>query len=452
MKIIIAGCGIVGTALAARLSADKHSVTVIDINEANLNYVQNSHDVLGICGDASAPDVLIEAGVSSAHLFIAVTDSDEENLLACLLARKLGSRNTIARVRTSQNARTAAILSREMNLSMVINPEMDAAREIFNSLKYKPVGQVESLAKGSTEIITTTVKEGSLIAGIPLRDVKKVTGARILVCGLKRGEQVFIPSADTVIEAGDTLSFAATTDNALQFFKKLKYNTEWMKNMVIIGGSKLGVFLARMVVETGVPVKVIDDKPERCKQLLSLIPDAEIICGDGTDTDVLEEEDVLDSSVVIAATEDDSTNTMIALYLSRVAPDIKVVIKIKKSDFEDMLFNLNIGSIYNPKYITIDRIERYVKAMQDSIENEIESMCRVIDNKVSILEFNISEGMPHLSKPLSEVRFKKDLLIASIYRKSRPFIPGASDTIEAGDIVIVATTNESISRFADIFA
>lgn len=451
MKIIIAGCGIVGTALAARLSAEKHDVTVIDINESNLNYVRNTHDVMGICGDASAPDVLVDSGVASAHLFIAVTDSDEENLLSCLLARKLGAKNTIARVRTSQNARTAAILSEEMNLSMVINPEMDAAREIFNSLKYKPVGQVESLAKGTTEIITTDVREGSLIVGVPLRELFSVTGTRILVCGLKRGEEVFIPAADTVIQAGDTLSFAATTRNALQFFKKLNYNTDWMHNMVIIGGSKLGVFLARMVLETGVPVKIIDNDPDRCKQLLNLVPEAEVILGDGTDTDVLEEEGILDSSVVIASTEDDSTNTMMAMYLTRMAPDTKVVIKIKKSDFEDMLFNLNIGSIYNPKYITIDRIEKYVKAMQDSLENEIESMCRVIDGKVSILEFNISEGMPNLSIELSDVKFKKDLLIATIYRNGRPFIPGARDTIEAGDIVIVATTNESISRFADIF-
>ena len=226
MKILIAGCGIVGTALAARFSAEKHSVTVIDIKEKNLNDIQTSLDVLGVCGDASSPDILLEAGVSSVNLFIAVTDSDEENLLACLLARKLGAGNTIARVRSSQNAKTASILSKEMNLSMVINPEMDTAREIFNYLKYKDVVKVETLAKGTTEIITCTVKPGTPVCNIPVRDISKATGTRILICGLKRNNEVFIPDADTVIQAGDILSFAATTQNALQFLKKMKESVD----------------------------------------------------------------------------------------------------------------------------------------------------------------------------------------------------------------------------------
>ena len=452
MKIVIAGCGIVGTALAERLAGEKHNVTIIDINESHLNYVQNNIDVMGICGNATAPDVLEEANISSANLFIAVTDSDEENLLSCLLAKKLGADNTIARVRTSQNARTANILKEEMGLSMVINPELDAAREIFNSLKYKPVGKVESLAKGSTEIITCNIREDAPICGVKIMDLYKTIGTRILVCAIKRNEAVFIPTADTVIQAHDILSFAASTQNVLQFFRKMKFDTERIRNLAIIGGSKLGVFLARRVLETGIPVKIIDGDEARCRQLLELVPEAEIICGDGTDTDLLDEEDVAESSVIVASTEDDSTNTMIALYMSRRAPDAKIIIKIKKSDFEDMLYSLNIGSIYNPKYITVEHIVKYVKAMQNSLQNEIESVCHVIDNKVDILEFNISEGMPHLDTALKEIRFKNNLLIATIYRNGRPFIPGGNDMFSAGDIVIVATTNKEISRFAEIFA
>lgn len=453
MKIIIAGCGIVGTALAERLAVGKHSVTVIDVNEHHVNYIQNILDVLCITGDATAPDTLIEAGVANADLFIAVTDSDENNLLACLVAKKLGAGNTIARVRTTQNVKTANILTEEMGLSMVINPELEAAREIFNSLKYKPVGQVESIAKGSAEIITITVKPDTIICNIPIREMNNVTGTRVLICGIKRDGVVFIPTADTVIRAGDTLSFAATTRNSLAFLKKIKYDTERIRNMVIIGGSKLGVFLARKVLETGVPVKVIDNVEKRCKQLLNLIPEAEIICGDGTDSDLLEEEGVLESSVVVAATEDDPTNTMIALYLSKVAPDIKTVIKIKKSDFEDMLYNMNIGAIYNPKYIAVDNIISYVNAMQNSIVmDEVDSMCHVIDNQVTIFEFNINEGMPNLETKLMDLRLKNNLLIPLIYRNGRPFIPGANDVMRSGDIVIVATMDQNISRFSEIFA
>ena len=441
MKITIAGCGIVGTALAERLAVGKHAVTVIDVNEAHINYIQNILDVLCVVGDATAPDTLEEAGVASADLFIAVTDSDENNLLACLVAKKLGASNTIARVRTTQNVKTANILTEEMGLSMVINPELEAAREIFNSLKYKPVGQVESIAKGSAEIITCTVKPGTVICDLPITDLNRVTGARVLICGIKRNGEVFIPAADTVIRAGDTLSFAAATNNALIFLRKIKYDTEKIRDMVIIGGS------------TGVPVKVIDNVPEKSRELLNLIPEAEIIYGDGTDSDLLEEEGVLESSVVVAATDDDSTNTMIALYLSKVAPDVKTVIKIKKSDFEDMIFNMNIGAIYNPKYIAVDNIINYVNAMQNSIVmEEVESMCHVIDNKVTIFEFNINEKMPHLETKLMDLKLKKNLLIPIIYRNGRPFIPGANDIIRAGDIVIVATTNKDICRFSEIFA
>ena len=453
MKIVIAGCGIVGTALAERLAVNKHNVTIIDINEHHINYIQNILDVMCICGDATSPSMLREAGVASADLFIAVTDSDERNLLACLLAKKLGAGGTIARVRTTENTKTANLLKDEMGLSMVINPEMDTAREIFNSLKYKPVGQVESIAKGSADIITCTVKPDAPICGVSIKDLYGVTGAKILICGIKRHKEVFIPTAATVIEPNDILSFAATTKDTLTFLKKLKYDTERIRNLVIIGGSKLAVFLARKVLETGVPVKIIDSHEPRCKELLKLVPEAEVICGDGTDADLLEEEGVLESSVIVSATEDDSTNTMVGLYLAKMAPNSKIIIKIKKSDFEDLLYGMNIGSIYNAKYIAVDNISRYVKAMQESLDhNEVESMCRVIDNKVTILEFNISEGMPHLDTPLMEIRFKKDLLIAIIYRDGRPFIPGGKDVIQAGDIVIVATMQKEISSYSEIFA
>lgn len=451
MKIVIAGCGIVGTALAGRLAGEKHNVTIIDIDEKNLAFVQNSFDILGISGDVTDPAVLNEAAVSSCDLFIAVTDSDKENILSCMLAKKLGAANTIARIRENGSVEAARVLKDEMNLSMLINPEQDAAREIFNSLKYKPVGQVESLAKGTTDIITFEVEKEAPVCGLALRDIGKTLGCRILVCGLKRDGVVQIPSADTVIQGGDVLSFAATTDNAVRFLKKMKFDTNPVKSLAIIGGSKLGVILAQRVLETGIKVKVIDGDEKRCKELLKLIPDAEIICGDGTDADLLEEEEIFSCSAVVVATEDDATNTMIAMYIGRQAPECKVIMKIKKSDFEDMLYGMNIAGICNPKHITVENIARYVKAVQNSFENEVASACRVIDNKVHILEFLVGKDSPHTGKSLSDLKLRRDLLVTTIYRKGKSFIPGGEDTFEPGDNVIVATTYDDISRFADIF-
>ncbi len=452
MKIVIAGCGIVGTALAANLSASKHNVTVIEKNQQHIEYIQNFLDVLCIVGRATAPDTLAQANVGEADLFIAVTDSDEQNLLACLIAKKLGVGSTIARVRTTQSVKVANMLKNELGLSMAINPELDAAREIFNSLKYKAADQIETLAKGSTEIITCTVKEDSPICCTAIRDLYKSTGTRVLVCGIKKDDMISIPQADTIIEPGDKLSFVGTTRNTLRFLKKIKCDTDPINSAAIIGGSKMAVCLARKLLAIGIPVKIIDRDEKRCKELINLVPEADIVCADGTDANLIEEEEILESSVIAALTDDDATNVMIAFFAAKEAPESRAVIKIKKSDFEDMLYGMNIATICNPKHITVHNIERYVKAMQNSlVKDEVESMYWIMNNRICIIEFAITDGMPHVNEPLKNIHFKKDLLIAAIYRNGRPFTPNGDDMICSGDIVIVATTYDDISKFSEIF-
>lgn len=452
MRIIIAGCGIVGTALAENLAKSKHSVTVIEPNESNLNYITNVADILPIKGDATAPDILKEAGAATCDLLIAVTDSDEKNILMCLIAKKLGTGNTIARIRETQNTKTALLLKEEAGLSLAINPELDAANEIFNSLKYKSTGQVETLAKGSTEVLTFVVKPDSPLCGVQIKDIQKLTKTKVLICGIKRGDDVSIPNASMTIRANDTLSFVASSRDTLRFFKKMNFDTAQFESMAVIGGSKLGTFLAVKAAEAGIPVKIIEKNRERCEMLTDILPEAEIIAGDASDGDLLDEENIAESSVIITATEDDATNVMLSMFMRTLAPDAKIITKIKKSDFENMIFNLDIGSIFNPKYITVDHITRYVDAMQNSLNDEIESMCHVIDNRVAILEFNITDGLPNLGKTFAEIKFKNDVIVTTIYRAGRPFVPGGKDVLKVGDIVIVATTNENIRRFSDIFA
>ena len=452
MKIIIAGCGIVGTALAENLAKSKHNVTVIEPDEAHLNYINNMADVLTIKGDATAPDVLEEANVKNCDLLIAVTDSDEKNLLMCLVAKKLGVGNTIARIREIQNNKSALLLKDEAGLSLAINPELDAANEIFNSLKYKSTGQVETLAKGSTEVITFVVKPDSILCGVKIMDIQKLTKTKVLICGIKRGNDISIPKATMTIQANDTLSFIATTKDTLKFFKKLNFNTAQFDSITIIGGSKLGALLGLKALDAGIPVKIIEKDRTRCEALIDILPGADIIFGDAFDGDLLEEENITESAVIVTATEDDATNLMLSMVMRNLAPDAKVITKIKKSDFEGMIYNLDAGSVFNPKYITVDHITRYVDAMQNSLEDEIESMCHVIDNRIAILEFNITAGMPNLGKTFTEVKFKEGVIVTTIYRGSRAFIPGGEDVFKAGDIVIVATTNENIRRFSDIFA
>ncbi len=452
MNIIIAGCGIVGTALTERLASDKHNVTVIDNDQEHLSYVESNFDVLTIDGDATSPDILKQAKVAYSDLLIAVTGFDEMNLIMCLVAKKLGVKNTIARIRDVKNAEAASLLKEEAGLSFIINPEQDCAIEIFNSLKFKFTDQVEPLAKGMTEVITCTIKPDTPVAGHRIREIRSVTNVRILCCGIKRSGSVFIPTADTVIEPNDKLSFIASSKDTVMFFKKMNYDMGRIDDISIIGGSRLGVFLARKALEIGIPVKIIDSDKNKCNNLINTLPRAEIILGDGKDTALLEEEEILDASAVVAATNDDSTNILISMYIKKKSAQCKTVTKIKKSDFEDMVYDLEIGSIFNPKYITVDHIARYVGAMQNSLEDEVESVIHVIDNKVAIMEFNVGINHPHLNVPIKDLDFKDDLLIASIGRDRKVFIPTGEDEIHAKDIVIVATTNEKIRRFSDIFA
>lgn len=452
MKIIIAGCGKVGTALAEHLCEENHDIIVIDPEESRLNYLANTQDVMCMVGDAKSTDVLKSADVEHTDLMLAMTADDEENLIICLIASQMGVKNTIARVRNPVYEKSISVVRDTLGLSMTINPDYEAAREIFKSFRFKSAGQVETFAKGRTEILTCYVKEGTPICNVQIKDVYSVIKTHVFFCAIKRDEQVFIPNGFTEIKAGDTLSFVASREDADAFFKKLNYNTERIRDLTIIGGGKLGYYLGKMAIEDGIMLKVVDQNPEKCRMLDADLKVANVICGDGMDTKLLSEERILQSSAVACLTGSDATNTLIAMYLTRHCPDAKIISKIKKTDFEDMLFNLGYGSVYNAKYIAVDRIIRYVRAMGNAVEGEFQSMSHIIDNKVEVLEFIVHEDCPHIGETLQDIQFKKNLLIANVSRRGRTFVPGGSDTFEPGDTLLVVTTIQGISKFAEIFA
>ena len=451
MNIIIAGCGKVGTVLAKNLSAEKHNVTVIDSAAERLEYASASLDVMCTAGNAASYDLLKSVGANKADLLIAMTGEDSENLLICLIAKKIGVKNTIARVRNPVYYQSVNIIKQELGLSLAINPELEAAAEMFRPLIFRSADQVETFSKSRTEILTCGVKEGSPLCNIKIKDLEKAVRAKILVCAIKRDGEIFIPNGFSDIRAGDTLSFIATRDEAQKFFKRTGYDMGRVKNLTIIGGGKLGYFLGRRAIEHGIPVRIIDKNEDVCRNLRTQLPKAEIICGDATNTSLIEEENLLASSAVAVLTSMDETNILIAMYFTKNAPKCKVITKIKKSDFEDMVFNMDIGSVFNPKYITADRILRYVRAMEASGEDEVNSITHVINNKVEVLEFIVKPNSPHLGRQIKDLQFRKNLLLAAINRRGQTIYPGGTDTIEAGDNVIVVTTEKSVRNFAQIF-
>ena len=452
MKIVIAGCGKVGTALAEHLCEENHDIIVIDPDEERLNYLANTQDVMCMVGDAKSTETLRSAGIENSDLMLAMTADDEENLIICLIARKMGVKNTIARVRHPVYGKSINVIRDTLGLSMTINPDYEAAKEMFKSLRFKSANQVETFAKGTTEILTVYVREGTPVCNVKIKDVYNTLHVRVFFCAIKRNEKVFIPDGMTEIKKGDTLSFVASAEEADNFFRKLHYNTGRIRDLTIIGGGKLGFYLGKMAVENGIALRIIDKDMKKCRMLKSELTGADVICGDGMDTKLLEEENILKSAAVACLTGDDATNTLISMYISRHVPDMKVISKIKKSDFEDMLFNLGFGSVYNAKYIAVDRIVRYVRAMGNAVEGEFQSLSHIIDNKVEVLEFIINEDCPHIGEKLQDIKFKKNLLITGIRRGERSFVPHGSDTFEPGDTLLVVTTIHGISKFAEIFA
>ena len=452
MKIAVAGCGKVGTAIAQQLVKEHHDITVIDQNAGNMEEIGNSLDVLPVTGDAASAQVLKDAEVDKSDLLIAVTNSDAVNLLICIIAKKMGVPNTIARIRDPIYLDTIHLIQEDMGLSFIVNPERDAAKEVMGSLLFKDAGQVETFAQMNHEVMTCIIRDQNPIAGMKIRDLSRFINRKILICAVKREQEIFIPKGETVIRKGDIISFVSSREDAIHFFKKMKYDTGRIDNLTIIGGGRLGYYLAAMAMHNGIRVRLIDQRPEVCAKMDELLPGAEIMCGDGTDIAVLDECEVFQSSAVAMTTDSDEKNVLISMYITRQYPDIKVITKFKKSDFEDLLFGIDIGVTINPKYVAADRVITYVRAMSESFDNEVNSVCHVIDNKVEVLEFRIRETAPNLGVPLQDIRFRDNLLLASITRGGQSFIPGGTDVMKQGDIILVVTTNKEIGKLRDLFA
>ena len=451
MKITIAGGGQVGNTIATELIKEKHDITIIDKNKAYIENVSNSMDAMPVLGDATSAQLLTDYGVEKSELMIAATDSDVVNLLICIIAKKLGIRNTISRIQDPIYSQTIALIKKDTGLSLIVNPERDAAKEIMRSLLFKDASQVETFAQGNNELITFVVREKNPIANMHIKDLPRFTGKKILICVIKRNNEVFIPNGDTAIQTGDTISFVSTRADAIQFFKKMKYEYGRISDVTIIGGGHLGFYIASAAVSNGIPVGIIEKDPSICTQLVEDIPEATVMCGDATNVDVLEECGVFRAGAVVLATDSDETNVVLSMYLKKQFPDLKVITKINKTDFEDMLTGINIGYTINPKLIAADRVIAYVRAMEETMENEVQSLCHVLDNKVEVMEFRVVEGMPHLNEKLQDIKFRKDVILASITRRGESFIPGGSDMLESGDTVLVVTTKKGIGQFRELF-
>ena len=450
MKIIIVGCGKVGTTLAEQLNRENHDITLIDTNEEAIQNISDSADVMGVTGNGAVYQVQMEAGIQDADLLIATTNSDELNMLCCLIAKKAGNCHTIARIRNPEYSSEIRYIREELNLSLAINPELAAAREIARLLRFPSAIKIEPFAKGRIELLKFLIPEHSLLNDMRVMDVVNRLKSNVLICVVERGNDVVIPDGNFVMKKGDKISFIASHQGSADFFKKAGVDNNIVKSAMFVGGGKLTHYLCRLLEDTKIKIKIIERDEERCRQLSELLPKAMIIHGDGTDEQLLLEEGIRQTEAFASLTGFDYENIMLSLYASSQSK-AKLITKVNKIAFENVINSLNLGSLIQPKMLTAEIILQYVRAMQNSMgSSNIETLYKIAADKAEALEFRVKEGSPVLGIPLEKLKLIDNLLVACINRGGTIITPRGKDTVEAGDTVIVVTTHTGLNDLTDI--
>lgn len=447
MKIIVVGDGKVGLTLTEQLSKEEHDIVVIDKNPTVLQNSQETFDVMVVPGNGASRQVLLEAGAQDVDLVIAATSADEINLLCCLTAKKLGCTHTIARVRNPEYAGQLVFLKDELGLSMVINPEATAAREMFQILQFPSFLNRDRFAKGRVEIVELKVEKGCTIIGKYLHELHENAKVKVLVCAVERGEQVYIPSGNFKIEEGDKIHVTAETRDLTKLIHYLGIPLPKMRDVVIVGGSRLGYYLANMLIQSGVKVKIIEIDYERCLQLSELLPRALIINGDGCQQKLLNEEVYGKADAVISLLNIDEVNLVISMYAKKLGVP-KVIAKIDRIEYMNVFKSFTEESFISPKNLICNDVLRYVRAVGNSGEGSMLTLYRLIGNQVEAIEFLAGKDTHFLGVPFSKVPMRPNLLIASIRRDDRTIFPTGSDCIQLGDRVLIVTTESG--RFYEL--
>ncbi|MCI9215614.1 MAG: Trk system potassium transporter TrkA [Dorea sp.] len=452
MKIVIIGDGKVGHKLTTQLSEEDYDIVLIDQNEGKLQAALNQMDIFCITGNGADVEVQKQADVPNADLVIACASSDEMNMLSCLLARKIGAKHTIARLRNPIYYRQIDMLKSDLHLSMAVNPELAAANEVARILLFPEANKVETFMKGRVELVEYLVRGGSQLADLSLAEIYRKYKIKILVCAVKRGKDVYIPDGDFVLSEGDKLHIAAAHENLKSFFKSLGRKNARVKNVLICGGGHLCFYLTNQLLQAGMQVKIIEKNKARCEELCEQLPKAMIIHGDAADQDLLLEEGIQKADAFVALTGMDEENIIMSLFAKTQGVD-KIVAKINNETRAQMVEGLGIDSTISAKGAAANAILNYVKARMNSYSNaNVETMYRLVNGRVEAQEYIIKKDCEYTNIPLKDLPTKQNHLIACIGRRRRVIIPNGEDHLEVGDSVIVVTKEHTIRELKDILA
>lgn len=450
MKIVIIGDGKVGYRLAKQLSEENYDVVLIDNNAGKLKEAINRLDIFCITGDGVSAEIQKEAGVPDADLVIACTTTDELNMLICLIAKRLGAENTIARIRNPIYYEQLDMLKEDLRLSMAINPELAVANEIARVLIFPSASKVETFVKGKVELVEVLLREGNPIVGMSLAEVYKKLQIKILVCAVQRGKEVYIPDGSFELQKGDKLHIASSHQQLEQFFNAVGTKKRAIKKVIIAGGGRVGFYLAKQLCAMGMQVKIIEESRKKSEYLCEQLPKATIIHGDATDHDLLIEEGVGQADAFVALTGLDEENIIVSLFAKAQGVE-KIVAKVNEDSRVQMVEGLGLDSLVSAKTATADAIISYVRARQNSYSSaNVETMYRLVDDRVEALEFIIKENAHYTNVVLKDMKIKQNNLIACIVRNRQIIIPSGNDWFQPGDSVVVVTRDKKVQDIKDI--
>lgn len=452
MKIIIVGAGKLGRNLTKRLVAENHDIVVVDVNENLIQEIVNECDVLGYSGNGASYDTLVSCGAEGADLLIAVTNADEVNILACLVAKKLKVKQTIARVRNPEYSKQVSILNDELGISTVINPEQDAATEIVRILQFPSALKVETFANNKVNLVEIKLEKGSPLIGMSLEQMREKYDFWVLVTSVTRGTEVVIPNGSYVLKENDNIYLAGTVRQLMMLFKQINLYKNKLKSAMIIGGSRVGYYVAKELLRNGVDVKIIEQDKKKCEELASSLDGATIICGDATDQNLLKEEGVDKVEACVTLTGMDETNIILSAYAKSLKCP-KIITKVNNEHYLNLLGSaVQLDSVITPKIISSDIIVRYIRGM-DSVrgESECQTMYHLANNKVEALEFIVGQNDDKIiNLPIKNLKIKKSILLVSIIHENNVLIPTGNDRIYPNDTVIIVSPHSSVRKLEDI--
>lgn len=450
MRIIIVGVGKIGSTITNFLVSEKHDITVIDINHTLVKNMIDTYDVNGIIGNGASYEVLLDANANKADLLIATTSSDELNILSCLVGKKIGIKHTIARVRNPEYSNQLDFMHKELGISLIVNPELETANEIFQLLRFPSALKIESFNNGQVEIAEMNVEENSPLVGKTLSQIRKELEVNFLISIVERKQKAYIPGGNFILNPNDKIYINAADYEIINFFKKAGNLINKIKTVLIIGGSKISYYLSKQLIPTGIKVKIIEKDLERCEHLSNLLPEADIIHGEGSNQTLLIEEGIENVDSLVTLTGFDEDNIIISLFAQTIKVP-KIITKVNRYNLSNILQKLNLESIITPKEITANQIISFVRSIDNTLESKIKTLYKLVNNQVEALEFFISESTKYTGKQIKDLKRKPNTLITCIIRDNKVIIPSGLDTLEPHDSVIIVTTNKYISNLEDIF-